>query len=99
MEYVKNITFWNDVKIFFKTFVAVFKSTGETHTNAEEDKTEVKEQEYYYADYIKRTEKITEEQYTHGINLANDIIKNKKQLTYHPELHDQKLLEEQTKEN
>ena len=99
VEYVKNITFWNDVKIFFKTFLAVFKSTGETHTNAEEDKTEVKEQEYYYADYIKRTEKITEEQYNLGIKLANDIIKNKKQLTYHPELHDQKLLEQQPKEN
>ena len=98
VEYVKNNTFWNDVKIFFKTFLAVFKSTGETHTNAEEDKTEVKEQEYYYADYIKRIQKISEEQYNHGIQLANDIIKNKKQITFHPELHDHKLLESVIKE-
>ncbi len=88
IEYDKNITFWGDVKILFKTFVSIFKSTGETHSNTEEDKTETKEQEYYYADYIRRIGKITDEQYFYGLELSKEVIAQKGTLTYHPELHD-----------
>ena len=98
IEYDKNITFWGDVKIFFGTFISVFKSTGETHSNAEEDKSKDKEQEYYYADYIRRIGKISDAQYFHGLELSKQAIKNKEQLVYHPELHDQELFDQMMKE-
>lgn len=99
IAYTHKITFWNDLVIFIKTFTSVFKSTGETHSNAEEDKTETKEQEYYYADYIKRIGKITDEQYHYGLNLAKEVISGDGVLTYHPELHDQELFEKIQQEN
>ena len=93
IEYAKHITFWGDVKIFFGTFISVFKDTGENHSTAEEDKdaSKSKEQEYYYADYIRRIGKISDEQYFYGLDLANEMIKNKEKLVYHPELLDQEL--------
>lgn len=93
--YVQKITFWGDIKIFFGTFVAVFKNTGETHDNHEEDKQQI--QEYYYADYLLRTEKINEEQYHYGINLADRLIKEKGTVTFVPELHSTELFDELTK--
>ena len=94
--YVQKITFWGDIKIFFGTFVAVFKNTGETHDNTEEDKTQT--QEYYYADYILRLEKISQEQYDYGIKLADELIKTKGTVTFVPELHDSELFEEKQKQ-
>ena len=94
IEYDKHITFWGDIKIFFGTFISVFKSTGETHSNNEEDKTHDKEQEYYYADYIRRVGKISDEQYFYGLDLSKKIIQNKERLTFHPELRDQELFDE-----
>ena len=98
IEYDKHITFWGDVKIFFGTFISVFKDTGETHSNSEEDNTHDKEQEYYYADYIRRVGKITDEQYFYGLELSKQIIKNKERLTFHPELRDKELFEKMMKE-
>ena len=86
LEYMKNITFATDVKIFFKTFVSVFKHKGESHDNAEEDKKQI--QEYYYADYLLRIGKITKEQYDYGMQLAKDIIAKKKPMQFYPELLD-----------
>ena len=96
IAYTHKITFWEDVKIFIKTFTSVFSSTGETHTNAEEDKPKqkVKEQEYYYADYVRRIGKISDEQYHHGLKLAKQTIENKDIVKFYPELHDQKLFDE-----
>jgi undecaprenyl phosphate N,N'-diacetylbacillosamine 1-phosphate transferase len=95
IEYVKHITFFNDIKLFFKTFTSVFKSTGETHSAGEEDKNQepVKEQEYYYPDYVLRIEKINKDQYDHGMEIAKKITKNKGTVEYYPELHDEKLME------
>lgn len=84
--YFANMSLWLDIKIFFMTFVSVFKNKGESHSNAEEDKVQEKEQEYYYADYLLRTEKITKEQYDKGLELSKEIIKNKSVMTYHAEL-------------
>ena len=98
IEYDKNITFWGDVKIFLGTFISVFKDTGETHSAEEEDNTHDKEQEYYYADYIRRVGKITDEQYFYGLELSKQIIKNKEKLTFHPELRNQELFEQMMKE-
>ena len=91
--YMHNITFWGDVKIFFKTFTSVFLSTGETHSNEEENKTETKEQEYYYADYIRRIGRIDDEQYRYGLALSKIAISNREQLVYHPEIHDKELFD------
>lgn len=88
IAYMQKITFWGDVKIFFKTFTSIFKSTGETHSNAEENKTNVKEQEYYYADYLRRTGKVTDEQYTYGIELSTKVAKGEEPLEFHPEIRD-----------
>lgn len=87
IAYTHKITFANDFKIIFKTFFSVFKNTGETHSNAEEDKTEVKEQEYYYPDYILRIGKINKEQYDLGLKISDETIKAKGTIPYVPELH------------
>ena len=92
--YGENASLWLDIKIIFKTIGTVFTNKGESHSNAEEDKVQEREQEYYYADYLLRIGKITKQQYDKGIELANEIIKEKKSVTFHPELLDQKLFEE-----
>lgn len=99
ISYAHNITFWNDLKILFLTFTSVFKSTGETHSNAEENKTNVKEQEYYYADYIRRIGKISDEQYSLGMELSSKVIQNNETLVYHPELHSEELFNQLKSEN
>ena len=91
--YVQNASLWLDIKIIFKTIGTVFTNKGETHSNVEEDKANEREQEYYYADYLLRTERITKEQYDKGLELSNEIIKTTKQVTYHPELLDKELFE------
>ena len=92
--YMQNASLWLDIKIIFKTIGTVFTNKGESHSNKEEDKAQEREQEYYYADYLLRTEKITKEQYDKGIELANEIIKNKSVVTYQPELLNKELFEE-----
>ena len=94
IAYTHKITFWGDIMVILRTVFSVFKSTGETHTNEEENKTHTKEQEYYYADYIKRIGKISEEQYNHGLALSKQIVETKEQINYRPELHDQELFDE-----
>ena len=109
IEYVKKITFLLDLKILFCTFFSVFKDTGESHSNTEEEKdSNTKNQEYYYPDYVLRIGKITKQQYDLGLKIANEIIKEKKYIDYYPELHNQStdnessqinLVEEQNIEN
>ena len=88
IAYAHRITLWNDIKIIFRTFFSVFFSQGETHSESEEDKKEKsKEQEYYYADYLLRIGKITENQYALGMKISQDIIKEKKKIDFYNELH------------
>lgn len=100
IAYTHNITFWGDVKIFIKTFTSVFSSPGESHSNAEEDKVKpkVKEQEYYYADYVKRIGRVSEEQYKYGLAISKLTISKREPITFHPEIHNQELFEEMMKE-
>lgn len=93
IAYAHNITFLGDVKIFLKTFTSVFTDKGDSRSNTEEDSQNSKEQEYYYADYIRRIGKITDEQYRYGLALAKIAISNREDLTYHPELHDAELFD------
>ena len=92
--YMENASLWLDIKIIFKTIGTVLTNKGESHSNAEEDKLQERKQEYYYADYLLRIGRITKAQYDKGIEIANEIIKNKGTVTYHPELLDQALFEE-----
>ena len=97
--YNQNVSLWLDIKIIFKTIGTIFTNKGETHSNAEEDKIQEREQEYYYADYLLRTEKITKEQYDTGIELSKKLISEKKKMEFYPELLDKKLFEEKHKGN
>ena len=77
LEYVHNITFINDMKILFMTLFIIFTPKGRCGDANSAYR------EYYYADYLLKTGKISHEQYINGLNFANQIInivENKKQL-------------------
>lgn len=92
--YNQNVSLWLDIKIVFKTIGTIFTNKGESHSNSEEDKKYEKEQEYYYADYLLRIEKISKAQYDKGIELSKEAIKNKGQVPFYPELLNKELFEE-----
>ncbi len=81
LQYRERITFWGDVKIFFKTIGVIFKSDSATG-GAEESK-----REYYYCDHLLKQNLITKEQYDLGLKKSNEIIKDYSSVTYHEELH------------
>ncbi len=68
LEYVHNITFINDLKILIKTLFISFNPNGRCGD------ANTAYREYYYADYLLKTGKITKQQYIDGINIANQII-------------------------
>ena len=72
-KYTQNITFWGDVKIIIKTFFAVFKSNSSS-SGADSSK-----REYYYGDYLLKTNRISDEQYKKGLQKANEIISLKRE--------------------
>lgn len=83
LKYAKNITLLNDTKLFFKTFLALFKGgspKGASHT-------ESSKREYYYPDHLLKNNKITLKQYNAGLQIADELIKNKKSVTFTQELH------------
>lgn len=81
IEYQQKITFWGDLKIFFKTIGVLFKFNGASG-GAEESK-----REYFYCDHLLKKKLITKEQYDLGRKMADDIIKNKSYVTYQENLH------------
>ena len=67
-QYVQKISFWLDLKIFFKTIGKVFKKAdiverGQTKQN------------YYYGDYLLETNQISQEEYDIKQQEAREIIK------------------------
>ena len=72
IEYANNVTFWNDVKLFFGTFIAVFK--GGSVEGAQEN---VNKREYYYPDQLLKDKVITQEQYDKGLEKAKELTKQK----------------------
>ncbi len=90
-KYNQNITLKEDIKIFFKTFISVFKHSGQSHDNLEEDKTQTRD--YYYADYLRKTGKISIEQYDYGMALAREISISKANLEFHPEILETNLFD------
>ena len=65
--YVDKMSLKLDIKIFFKTFAVVLNRKG---VNSGE--TDV--QDYYYADYLLRVGKITQEEYNEKLQLSKKII-------------------------
>lgn len=70
LEYVDNVTFFNDLKILIKTIFIMFTPKGRCGNS------NTSYREYYYADYLLKTGKISQEEYVQGIKLANQIIHN-----------------------
>ncbi len=81
LKYAQKVTFWKDLKIIFKTFRVIFSKDS----SAEGAKTSSRE--YYYADYLLKSNKINREQYTLGLMLADSLTKNKGKVEYQRELH------------
>lgn len=99
LKYANKITLFKDIGLLFKTVGAVFKSDSGSAGNSK--------REYYYADYLLKTNKITQEQYTMGLARAEQLIASGGKITYQPELHNPEpakvedeapAKEEQTKE-
>jgi len=84
LEYAENLSFKNDFKLFFGTFLAVFK--GGAVSGADSD-SKVEKREYYYADQLLKDKKITKEQYDLGIKKSDEVIKNKQTIEYDAALH------------
>lgn len=85
LEYVSNVTFWNDLKLFFGTFTAVLKG-GSASGSANSE--HIKKREYYYPDELLKSKKITKEQYNLGLDRANQIsaLKHKGKIEYQADL-------------
>ena len=93
IEYAKKITFWGDLKLFFGTFVAVFK--GGSASGAEENPNK---REYYYPDHLLKSKQITKEQYDLGLACAKELENTKKaKVEYNEALHSKKEDENVTK--
>lgn len=83
IEYANHVTFGNDLKLFFGTFVAVFK--GGSAEGAKEDS---HKREYYFPDQLLKDEKITKEQYEMGLQKAKELSTQKHaQITFDEALH------------
>lgn len=68
VEYVQNLSFWNDVKIIFGTVKAVFVKEGisaDGMATAED-----------FGDYLLRTNQVTIEEYNELQEMAKEIIRN-----------------------
>ena len=82
IEYANNVTFKNDLKLFFGTFAAVFKSRSASGAEANAEK-----REYYYPDQLLKDNEISKEQYDKGLKLAKTLKVNQK-IEYSPELRE-----------
>ena len=71
--YANNVSLWADIKLFFGTFLAVFK--GGSAEGATDNKNK---REYYYPDQLLKDNVITTEQYKEGLAKAERLTKEKK---------------------
>lgn len=93
IEYANHVTFWNDIKLFFGTFFAVFK--GGSVEGAKEDS---HKREYYYPDQLLKDKEITKSQYEQGLKKAQELTKKKNaKIEFDESLR--KLASEETNDN
>ena len=79
-HYSEHITFWNDIKIIFKTVKSIFISKGSADGSCDN------QQAYYYADYLLESNQISVEVYNRGQALAKNIIETNGIVTFQSEL-------------
>lgn len=84
LEYQQKITFWGDMKIFFKTIGVLFKSDSASGGAGDGKR------EYYYCDHLLKNNTITKEQYDLGLQKSQQIINDYSYVTYQEELHSAK---------
>ena len=85
-KYAQNLKLSTDIKTIFKTVCAAVKSDSAA-SGAGNTK-----REYYYSDYLLKTNQITQEQYDKGLKKSNEIIsqKHKGQVTFDESLQGEK---------
>lgn len=82
IEYANNVSLWTDLKLFFGTFIAVFKNRSASGAESGS-----KKREYYYADQLLLDKKITNSQYAYGLEQAKKLDKTNSVIVYNPDLH------------
>lgn len=81
-EYAQRITFWKDLKIFFKTIIVLLKAE-----DGSAEGTSTSTREYYYCNHLLKTKQISQLQYDFGVSLAEKIIATKGKVEFTKELH------------
>lgn len=81
-KYAERITLFGDIKILFKTVGVVFGSSDGSSGGIETSK-----RDYWYADYLLKTGKITKEQYNKGFSMEHQIIAEKGVVKFTKDLH------------
>ena len=66
-EYAEKCSFWLDCKLFFATFISIFKNKGSSGGS------ETSQREYWYSDYLLKGNSINEDEYNKGLALAKEI--------------------------
>lgn len=84
LEYAQHVTLWNDIKLIFGTFTALFKG-GSSSGAANAEK--LVKREYYYPDELLKSGKITKEQYDMGLERSKTMENSKSVITYQSDLH------------
>jgi len=85
LKYANHITLFKDIGLLFKTVGAVFKSDSGSAGNSKRD--------YYYPDYLLKSGKITQEQYSLGLARAEQLIASGGKINYQADLHNNASVE------
>ncbi len=86
LKYANHITLFKDIGLLFKTVGAVFKSDSGSAGNSKRD--------YYYPDYLLKSGKITQEQYSLGLARAEQLIASGGKIDYQADLHNKTSVED-----
>ena len=95
-EYSNNVTLINDLKLFFGTFISIFKGGS---SKGAEDTSLSHKREYFYGAHLVSANKISKEQYREGVSRAKQIIKDKGKVVYQPDLINQENQNEEVESN
>ncbi len=81
IKYANKVTIFKDIAIIFKTIKCLLKpdSASGGATTSKRD--------YYYADYLLRVGKISQEQYALGLARSNQLIATQGVVRFQPDLH------------
>ena len=80
LDYANRITFFRDIGIIVKTVFTLFKKDNSASCAG------LSKREYYYADYLLKNSKITQEQYAKGLSDAEQIVSVGGQVNYRQDL-------------